>query len=89
MRNRIHGSCREEREKRLRPLAFEILPSLGRKYASSVGSTVAVVSDREEDLDHWFLRPGEAQEKPTEGRDREPLDLIQKSHQSSDRIGGA
>jgi hypothetical protein len=52
---------------------------------SSRGSTVVVRSDEEEDLDHWFLRPGGAQEKPTEGRDRESLDLIQKSRQSSDR----
>jgi hypothetical protein len=33
---------------------------------SSRGSTVAVRSAREEDLDHWFLRPGEAQEERTE-----------------------
>jgi hypothetical protein len=31
---------------------------------SSGGSTAAVRSAEEEDLDHWFLRPGGAQEKP-------------------------
>jgi hypothetical protein len=53
------------------------------------GSTTTVRSAEEEDLDHWFLRPGGAHEKPTEGRDREPLDLIQKSYQPSDRTGAA
>jgi hypothetical protein len=56
---------------------------------SSGGSTAAVRSAEEEDLDRWFLRPGGAQEKPTEGRDREPLDLIQKSRQPSDQTGAA
>ena len=56
---------------------------------SSEGSTTAVKLDEEEDLDHWFLRPGGDQEKPTEGRDREPLDLIQKSRQPSDQTGAA
>jgi hypothetical protein len=56
---------------------------------SSGGSTVVVRSAEEEDLDHWFLRPGGAQEKPTEGRYREPLDLIQKSYQLSDWTGAA
>jgi hypothetical protein len=82
-------SSQRRKRQRLRPLAFEILPSLGRKCASSGGSTVVVRSTGEEDLDHWFLCPGEAQEKPTEGRDRESLDLIQKSRQPSDRTGGA
>jgi hypothetical protein len=45
----------------------------------SGGSTAAIRLDEEEDLDCWFLHAGGAQEKPTEGRDREPLDLIQKS----------
>jgi hypothetical protein len=55
----------------------------------SGGSTAAIRSDEEEDLDHWFLHLGGAQEKPTEGRDRESLDLIQKSHQQSDQTGAA
>jgi hypothetical protein len=54
---------------------------------SSGGSTVAIKSAEEEDLDHWFLHPGGAQEKPTKGRDREPLDLTQKSYQLSDQTG--
>jgi hypothetical protein len=59
----------ERRGQRWRPLVFEILPSMGRKYASSGGSIVAVRSaEKEEDLDHWFLCPGGSQEKPTEGR---------------------
>jgi hypothetical protein len=53
----------------------------------SGGSTTTVKSAEEEDLDRWFLRQGGAQEKPTKGRDRELLDLIQKSHQSSNRTG--
>ena len=56
---------------------------------SSGGSTTAVRSAEEEDLDRWFLCPGEAQEKPTKGRDREPLDLIQKCRQLSDQTRGA
>jgi hypothetical protein len=83
------GVRRGEREKRLRPLAFGVLPSLGRRSAQVQESTAVIGSVEEEDLDRWFLRPGGAQEKPTEGRDREPLDLIQKSRQPSDRTGGA
>jgi hypothetical protein len=56
---------------------------------SSGGSTTAIISAKEEDLDRWFLRPGGAQEKPTEGRDQEPLDLIHKSHQPLDRTRAA
>jgi hypothetical protein len=52
---------------------------------SSGGSIAAIRLAEEEDLEHWFLHPGGAQEKPTEGRDREPLDLIQKSHYPLDR----
>jgi hypothetical protein len=83
------GVRRGEREKRLRPLAFGVLPSLGRRSAQVQESTVAVGSAEEEDLDRWFLRPGGAQEKPTEGRVHEPLDLIQKSRQPSDQTRGA
>jgi hypothetical protein len=56
---------------------------------SSEGSTAAIRSAEEEDLDRWFLRLGGTQEKPTEGRDREPLDLIQKSRQPSDQTRAA
>jgi hypothetical protein len=65
-----------------------ILPRLGRKCTSSGGSTAAVRSAGEEIWTVGFYVQG-ASEKHTEGGDREPLDLIQKSRQPLDRTGGA
>jgi hypothetical protein len=61
---------RSSQRRRIKVEAFEelgILPSAGRKRKISGGSTSPVRSAGEEDLDHWFLRPGEHQEKHTEG----------------------
>jgi hypothetical protein len=61
---------RNSQRRRIKFEAFEelgILPSAGRKRKSLGASTATIRSAGEEDLDHWFLRPGEHQEKRTEG----------------------
>jgi hypothetical protein len=68
---------------------LEILPSLEESAQSSGGSTTAVRSAGEKRSGPLVSTSRRSSGEATEGRDREPLDLIQKSRQPSDRTEGA
>jgi hypothetical protein len=61
-------SRKRRKGERLRPLAFEILPSLGRRSVQVWESTAAIGSVEKRDMDHWFLRPGSIRRSAQKGR---------------------
>jgi hypothetical protein len=89
-RTRIHRARRGKRGQRLRPLSFgEFSQGWEESAVAQEGAASAVGIAEKIWTVGRFSRPGRRQEKRTEGGDREPLDLIQKSCQLSDWKGGA
>jgi hypothetical protein len=80
------GVRRRERRQRLRPLALEILPSLGRKRAgSSGGSTTAVRSAGEKRSGPLVFTSRKASGEAHRRGDCGPSDVHTKSRQPLDR----